>query len=326
MRIVKDDDTRHAGETPLARLCRQEMERLGLNQTQAARAMGVSGTRLSQWLRGIYGGDLAVMDDTVKRWLATQHDLEINSIDAAPVGRHVRLAVTDEICRHVAYAHATGDVVAVTGAAGTGKTWAARHYCGIRVSAHCVEIPQSVTTLRQLMWCIGDALGLDRARSAFDMETAIVRKLQGVRSLLVIDGAHRLSRPLLDALRSPRDGARCGVALLGRDGLQDRLDRCEELSGHLGACRTFGQPYVEDVQAIVSDALGRRATASEADSVMGKDFDTGGLLAVRRRLVNAWNRARLDGRDAIAAADLVHERLGVTHVAAEDAAGQEAVA
>ena len=136
---------------PLAQRCEAAMDRLGLTQANAARRIGVSGTALSQWLRGKYAGDVCAVEAKVQRWLATEHDAETFSIADAPVGRHVGLDVSEAVSAALRSAQATGDIVTVIGASGTGKTWALRHHCAERSSAHYVAMRRTVRSLAGLL-------------------------------------------------------------------------------------------------------------------------------------------------------------------------------
>ena len=317
-------------ELPMAlpRLCQSEMERLGLSQAQAAKRIGVSSAVVNQWLRGQYKGNVAAVDAKVQAWLATEEDAEANSIAAAPVGRHVELDVTGELFATLGYAHATGDVVTVTGASGMGKTWAARHYCGLRSAAHYVAMRRTVRSLAGLLGVVGRVVCGPRIhRSALEAEEEILAALRGRRALLVIDEAQFLSPALLDELRCIRDISECGLALVGDVRLDMRLGHCPQIIGRTGASVTRELPDRRDVAALLADFLGRPAKRRETDLVFGAACGAGGLHALRRVLVRAWRLAQVRGSRTVDESDL--EAAALMTAAAgrpEDAARREAVA
>jgi len=313
---------------PLATRCETAMERLGLTQTAAARRIGVSGTALSQWLRDKYGGDTGAVEAKVQKWLATEHDAETFSIDDAPVGRHVDLDVSEEILAGLAYAQATGDIVTVIGASGTGKTWSLRHHCAERSAAHYVSVRRTMRTLSGVLGAVGRVvLGPRTHRSALEAEEELIATLRGRRALLVIDEAQYLSPMLLDELRCIRDAAECGLALAGDARLEMRLGRCPQIVGRTGMRVVRDRPAPDDVELLVSDFLGRRAKRGEVDAVSAAAFGPGGLHALRRVLVRAWRLAQVEGRDAATPTDLEQAALMIADAGgAGDLAGQEAVA
>ena len=314
---------------PLAARCEAEMERLGLTQTKAARRIGVSGTALSQWLRGKYGGDVAAVEAKVQKWLATEHDAETFSLDDAPLGRHVELDVSEEIFAALSCAQATGDIVTVIGASGSGKTWALRQHCAERrSSAHYVTVRRTVRSLSGLLGVVGRTVCGPRTwSSALAAEEDIVATLRGRRALLVIDEAQFLAPSLLDELRCIRDIAECGLALAGDTLLEMRLGRCPQIVGRTGMRVFRDRPAAGDVHALVSDFLGRNAKPGEVDAVSEAAFGPGGLHALRRVLVRAWRLAQVEGRAAATPTDLEQAAMMVVEAGgAGDAPGQEAVA
>lgn len=313
---------------PLAARCETAMDRMGLTQANAARRIGVSGTALSQWLRGKYGGDVGAVEAKVQRWLATEHDAETFSIDDAPVGRHVELDVSEAVFAALRSAQATGDVVTVIGASGTGKTWALRHHCAERSAAHYVAMRRTVRSLHGLLTVVGRVvLGARPHRSALDAEEEIIAALRGRRALLVVDEAQFLSPALLDELRCIRDVAECGLALAGDARLEMRLGRCPQIVGRTGTRVVRERPDADDVHALLSDFLGRSAKRGEIDAVSAAAFGPGGLHALRRVLVRAWRLAQVEGRDAATPTDLEQAALMIADAGgAGDLAGQEAVA
>lgn len=304
-------------ESHLVRLCREQMERLGISQNQAARRIGYSSAVLTGWLRGTYGGDVEAVEERVQMWLAAEHALLSSGIAAVPPPRHVMLNVTGSVVQHLAMSHHTGDAMAVTGPAGTGKTFAAQYYCAMRRDARYVRMPHSVTTLRGVFRVIARALKLDdRRRSALDLEFEIVKAL-GSPALLVIDDAHVLPPRFLNALRSPCGGAGCGLALLGRNELGDTVERCSDLRGDVAGIADLGSPSTDDVRMLVEDEIDGAVTAGAVSAVTGGDFNVRGLNAVRHHLTVARMRARAEGRDRVTARDVVATVLGVPHVVAD---------
>ena len=104
------------------------LETRGWSLGEAARRIGVSESTVSLWLREVYRGDNARIGRLVRRWLDTERD--VSALRTAGLDRHADLAVTERIERALRHAQANADCVVIYGAAGAGKTWALRRYCG----------------------------------------------------------------------------------------------------------------------------------------------------------------------------------------------------
>ncbi|MYD77340.1 MAG: hypothetical protein F4244_12240, partial [Gammaproteobacteria bacterium] len=124
--LVEPDESPADYYAGVRRACASELEDYGVSIAKAAAEIGrgVSQATLSQWLRGTYRGDVEAVTGRIGRWLATRAEARERGLDASGLDRHVPLGVTDEVEAALGYAQATGDMVAIHGRAGVGKTWA----------------------------------------------------------------------------------------------------------------------------------------------------------------------------------------------------------
>ena len=300
-------DNIHFLEPPetLALECLAEMERLGLSRAAAAKRVGVSGATLGLWLRDDYDGNVAAVEAKVRKWIDTEREAAKLSIKSAGLDVHRDLGVTGEVAALLAHAQAVGDVVVVMGQSGTGKSWAARHYCETHAVAWYLQMTCAVRSLSGLLELVSEAVGSGAWHpSALKAERAVIERLKDRGALLVVDEAHHLTARLLDELRCIRDVAGCGLALLGDDSLTSTLTRCPQIVGRIGGSLRKKKPAESDVAALVSGVLGRRAARREVKAAMTAATGPGGLHALRRCLARAWMSARSGGRGEIAAEDL----------------------
>ena len=298
-------DNVHQLRSPLALQLEEQMARLGLSQNKAADRMSLSSTALSQWRRGIYTGDNAAVESAVRKWLDTEEETGRHSLEAARLDRHMGLAITGEIGWLLTHAQATGDIVVVQGASGSGKSWAAENYCRTHSVAHYIEMTPTVRTLTVMLGLVGEAVGgFSDARSAHQAERAVIDRLKGRRALLVIDEAQYLTPTLLDELCSVRNKAGVGVALLGNKHLGMRLAQCPQIIGRTADRIDSEGPSEADVELLVSGFLERPAKRSEVRLGLAAARGDGGFHALRRMLARAWMMARIEERDAVTAADL----------------------
>ena len=192
-----------------------ELAQSGLSLTRAADQIGRHSSSISRWLNRNYTGNNDAVAADVERWLETRADAVKHSLEGAGLDRHAETHATRKITDALAYAHATGDIVAVVGVPGRGKTWAAQRYCAGKSGAYYLAVSSAVFTLPGLLSVVGEAIGVGRQHpSALDAESTIIARLHDRQALLVVDEAHHLRDKLLDELRIVRDRSGCGLALL----------------------------------------------------------------------------------------------------------------
>lgn len=297
--------------------CREEMEAGGLSAARAAREMGrgVSQATLSQWLAGTYGGDVAGVAARVRRWLDTRRAAAERDMGALGLDRYVALGAAEHVDLALAHAHAAGDIVAVVGRSGAGKTTALRHYVHTHASAYYVAMSGAVRTMSGLLGRVAGVLGLPaRHPSALAAEAAIVEHLRDRRALLVVDEAHHLAPALLDELRCVRDLSGAGLALAGDETLSALLvgaRRCDQILGRIGVRLDLGRAADADALDLAGAILDRAPGQAERRLVLAAARGPGGLHALRRLLARAWVVARAAEREHITGDDLAAAAEGV---------------
>lgn len=300
-------DAAPATAADLVATVRAEMDAGGLSIAQVARQIGrgVSEGTLSRWLRGTYDGDVAAVEERLRRWLQTRAEARRQSLDGAGLDRHAETEASAEIAAALAYAQATGDVVLVHGPSGRGKTWTARRHCRARTAAFYIQFTRSTKTLNGMLYRLAETVGAGAQHaSAQDAETAVVDRLQGRGALIVVDEAHHLRANLIDELRCIRDVAGCGLALIGDNSIHLTLAWCPQVVGRIGMRIDLKHQREADVAAIAAGPLARRPDKGELKALTAAARDAGGLHGLRRLLARAWMVAHADGRDRIEAADI----------------------
>ena len=306
--IVKQDET--VPQFTAVRAAREEIDAGGLSIAAAAREIGegVSQATLSRWLRGVYSGDLAAVEERVLTWIDTRREAARRDMAAAGLDRHAPLGVTEEIGDVLSHAQAAGEIVLIHGRSGAGKTWAASRYCGQRSAAYRLAVTGATTTLAGLLSRVSATIGAGgRHPSALEAETAIVSALEGRGALLAVDEAHHLGARLIDELRCLRDLSGCGLALIGGDDLWTALagnPRLAQVTGRIAIRLPLGAAPRADALALAGGVLGRRPGKNEADALIRAARGAGGLHALRRLLAKSWLLARAEGRERIESPDI----------------------
>ena len=282
-----------------------ELEQSGLSTARAADQIGRHASSITRWLNGTYAGDNDAVAADVERWLDTRADAARRSLDGAGLDRHAETSASRQITSALAYAHAAGDIVAIIGKPGRGKTWASERYCAGRTNAFYLSVSSAVFSLPGLLSLVGEAIGAGRHhRSALEAERTIIDRLHDRQALIVVDEAHHLRDKLLDELRIIRDRAGCGLALVADETIRMALARCQQVDGRIGLRIDLATQPMADVEDIAAGVLGRRPSKTELKTLNAVGKGPGGLHAMRRLLGRAWMVAQAAGRDAIEASDI----------------------
>jgi DNA transposition AAA+ family ATPase len=183
---------------------------------------GYKAPTISQHLNGVYEGDTERLDDGIVRfyrqWIA-KHTI-------------VNTSVVQQIHGIMELAWKRRRIARINGQFGRGKSKAANRYAAQNPDYTVVVELSGVSTPRELLDRIGEALHIESQMvgSRNERLQAIIRALQRKPRLLVIDEADELRPAALKLLRDIHgdDQARCALVLIGTDRL-DTLLRNPEL-------------------------------------------------------------------------------------------------
>lgn len=272
-------------------------------QAVIARETGISGSAISQWLKGVYPGDNDQIESRLSIWLTAldERRMEGEMMPSAPV--YVVTPTATRIIGALCYAQAAGDIAVIYGGAGLGKTTSVRHYVAQSLNVwHVTMTPASASVVTSLEE-ICETLGVAEQGGAAKLFRAIVRKVRGSRGLLVIDEAQHLSVAALDQIRSIHDATGIGIALVGNQEVYARLT---------GGSRAV---YLDRLHSRVGKRLGLRASSNEDIEALIAAWDIDDR-SCRKTLVDIARRPgalrtltkvlRLAGMHAAAAGERAH--------------------
>ncbi|MDE0109933.1 MAG: AAA family ATPase [Bryobacterales bacterium] len=243
----------------------------GLSQAAAAAEIGVSGGALSAWLKGKYKGDSHALARKCDRWIANRVDRAALEASLPPPPQWVETSAARKVVAALGYAQLSRDLAVVHGAAGAGKTTAAKRYAGQRPNVWLVTMSRGTRSLGSCLRRVAQAVGaVPEGRSIADVEDALAERLRGTGGLLAIDEAQCLSLPALDGLRQLHDASGTGLALVGGEALWKRIagDRASaelaQLFSRVGRRVELAQPSDEDAAALLAawEGLGESARAA----------------------------------------------------------------
>lgn len=202
------------------------MDRRGMSQRALARLLDVAVSSLSRWLGGANVECDAEIRERATKWLAS---LEVSAAATAgdpTEGEHQFLATptSERILSALAYAKANGDMVAVYGAPGVGKTRSILRFRATYSNVwHATVTPASATVVPALEE-VCEAVGLrDLSGGARRLSRAIQARVRDVGGLIVIDEAQHLATTAVEELRAIHDATGVGLALVGNETSYARL-------------------------------------------------------------------------------------------------------
>jgi DNA transposition AAA+ family ATPase len=226
-----------------------------LTQARIAKECALSGTVLSQWLRGRYPGDVRGVETKVLTWLRARGERRRASAALPTPPEFFRGPTADTIWAALGYAQTAGAMAQVVTVPGCGKTTVARVYRAQSPNVWLVTMSPTCAGIVPALEEICETLGMRPEGGARRMERAIRKRVSETRGLIVIDEAQHLSIPALDAIRSIHDATDVGIALLGNEVLAARIaggrraDSTAQLSSRIGYRRIIRRPHAKDAAA-----------------------------------------------------------------------------
>ncbi len=225
-KVTQLDNARRATAThdiDLISQVKRIMEEEGLSQTQVSGLTGVGKARLSQWLNGVYAGNVAAIEADIARWIESRQVAAdvIGQLPAAPAW--VETPTARQVLSALSFAQMAEAVSVVYGGAGVGKTSAIAQYQRKAPNVWVVTATPAVSAPGSILTRIAQTLGIRTVGAVHVIEANIIERVRETRGLLVIDEAQHLTNRALDAVRSIHDAAGIGVALVGNEIVYSQL-------------------------------------------------------------------------------------------------------
>lgn len=202
---------------------RQAMEAEGLSQSALSQLTGVGKARLSQWLNGVYRGDVDTVEKSIRRWLDSREAATALDGQMPTAPEWVETPSARAVLSALSFAQMAGAVSVVYGGAGVGKTTALARYKRQAPNVWVVTASPAASAPGPILIRIAQALGIRASGAVHVVEANIIERVRETRGLLVIDEAQHLTHRALDAVRSIHDAAEIGLALVGNEVVYSQL-------------------------------------------------------------------------------------------------------
>jgi len=284
---------------------------------QFARKVGVSGSTVSELLRGTYKGSGTTVIGKIQRFLEFETNRRWMPSDVRPV-ETVGYRAIEAVCR---YAHEKGKGALVLADAGAGKTMALTAYSKDSPNAFYIECDQSHSGWRQLAATVADAVFAGGGRTTgARVWKEILKTLKNTGALLLFDDAHYLHVASLNAVMKLHDQTGCGFVLAGIPMLHRQMASSKDapwFAQILSRCammRAFDPHRTcrQDVLAVAKAAAGdKRLDPGAENRVAGEVAKRGALRRVAQIVELATTFTRTDRISAKEIEKAVRYRGGI---------------
>jgi DNA transposition AAA+ family ATPase len=230
----------------------------GFSQQKMAKLVGVSTSRLSQWLGNKYPGNVALLESKIETWFSGQET-------KARLGEMVECdwvatPTAQDIYDILEFAYCYGKQALVYGSPGMSKTVTCLEFQRNHSNVWLLT-PTSVTgSKRGILMLLIHALHIEPGRSLADLQTACIERMKETGGMIIIDEAQQLPPNSLDLMRQVAEAAGVGLAFVGNEGVYTQM---------VGGSRAgkFGQ--------ILSRTRKRQITLPTSDDVVALAFAMG---------------------------------------------------
>ncbi|MDI4482773.1 transcriptional regulator [Moraxella nonliquefaciens] len=236
-------------------LLQQFKDSQNLTQSKLAPMLGVSSATVSQYLSGVYGGDVATLDKKVRELVERANSRKVDIKTGFVLTKSARKTLS--VCED---AHTLGDIRLVIGEAGLGKTMAIKEYSEKIKGVILIESEPTFSP-KILLVQLCHALGVIPSRSNHDNLSAIKAKLTDSERLIIIDEAELLSYKCLEIIRRIHDMTGVGVVLAGMPrlvaNLKGKSGEYKQLYSRVGFVHDLGgELTADDVGVLAMHLLG----------------------------------------------------------------------
>ena len=272
--------TRHRPHRPAARHGSLEARRAaGRRPDPAARARSRPGS----------GRDCAAQgDDRRLPCVQCRRRLGLEGRLRGGLDRDAETTASRQITSALAYAHAAGDIVAIIGRPGRGKTWAPERYCAGSMNAFYLAVSSAEFSLPGLLALVGEAISAGRHhRSALEAERTIIDRLCDRQALIVVNEAHHLRDSCWTSSASSATAPAAAWRWSPTRRSAWHLPAANRWTG-ASASRSIWRHSPQRMWRISPAGVpGRQSSRAELRTLNGVDRGPGGLHALRRLLGRA---------------------------------------
>lgn len=232
-----------------------------LSQSMAAPILQMSTSKISQYRRSIYNGDIAEIERSLTEFFRIKDEQKENFKKAEPykpvMSNYIPTFISESVYKLIRYCQLEKGIVVIDGDAGIGKTKAAGKFLQDNPSTTIyLKASPSTGTLRSLLKMIARTLKISDSQRTDELSQSIQEKLKQTDNILIIDEAQNLKFSTLEEITRWSDEELftgkpgIGIVLMGNVEVYNRmLGRQEAMfSQQFSRTRLPGRFYTTDIQ------------------------------------------------------------------------------
>ncbi len=221
--LSEPPEAKEAAEEAVNPVLREQLtalrEQPGWSNNQIAKRLGCNPSYVSQYIsKGLCPGDLSSFERKVVDFLQNETRRRASGVETAVCN------ASGQVKTALEYIRKTNDVGAILGESGEGKTRGEELYIADNPTAifyRTTVWSADKQSVESAMFELVGRAGYDgRTKRAF----FIVDKMRGSDRLVIVDDAHKLTRPALQWWFDFHDATLCPVAFVGTYALLDKLE------------------------------------------------------------------------------------------------------
>jgi len=228
------------------------LERHGLSQATLSRSIGVSGSAISQYLKGKYKGDVGTLEEKLGNFMKNYNPSSRDQAETRVIAT-ANMQLSHFIINELIVSKKMG---AIYGSAGCGKTTMIREFVKTHPEAIVIEaVPgmQMSTVLSE----IANKIGVQSQKNMTRMVKDIAKKLTMQEAVLIVDEAENLTTSTLESIRRIWDFSDTPTVLVGTyallSNLKGRNGELLQLNSRIARKVEFSPMLEEEWEALFGD-------------------------------------------------------------------------
>ncbi|KNC89636.1 AAA family ATPase [Trabulsiella odontotermitis] len=233
----------------------QLLEGSGYTQKKVATKTGLSTAVISQYINGVYSGNIANVEAALADFISREED---RSKRREVKECFVKTQLAGRMLGLIGNTHTDGDIGVIYGPAGMGKSMALREYAATNKGVILIEADPGYTA-KVLLQELCARLGVKKTGNIHELSEECIQALNGTGWVILVDEAELLPYRALEVLRRIHDRSGVAIVLAGMPRLLINLK---------GSRGEFAQLYSRVGMALDIDVHKRETEVDDFNTIL----------------------------------------------------------
>jgi hypothetical protein len=215
---LKIQNSKLSSADPVLREQLTAMRETGWSNNKLAKSLGCNPAYVQLYISDNFPGDLDSFQRKLADFFANESRRRASGIETAECEATQRMRTAFEFIRK------TSDMGVITAASGQGKTRAIEHYIlsnPLAILYRTTVWAADKSSVESMMF---EVVGRSGWNGQIKRAIFMVNKLRGSERFIIVDDAHKLTRPALQWFYDFQDATQCPIALVGTYDLLGKLE------------------------------------------------------------------------------------------------------